>query len=153
MPRSKHRRKAGGKAIKRPGHGKPPREMPLSADTIAFMRFGEIYRVPFHAAWPDHQAGYMVDLVSDAGFDSITRTFHAVSRDKLFAEFMEPLEEEEDGSPVAFTLDEATAALAFLVEQDMVVVDGDQVLIPPRFVDAFYHSPASDGSISAVSVG
>ena len=65
---------------------------------------------------------------------------------------MEPLEE-EDGSPVAFTLDEATAALAFLVEQDMVVVDGDQVLIPPRFVDAFYHSPASDGPISAVSVG
>ena len=152
MPRSKHRRKAGGKAIKRPGHGKPVREMPLPADTIAFVRFGEIYRVPFHAAWPDHQAGYMADLVSDAGFDSATRTFHDVPKDKLFAEFMEPLEE-EDGSDAAFTLDEATAALAFLVEQDMVVVDGDQVLIPPRFVDAFYHSPASDGPISAVSVG
>jgi hypothetical protein len=122
MPRSKHRRKAGGKAIKRPGHGKAVREMPLSADTIAFMRFGEIYRVPFHAAWPDHQAGYMVDLVSDADFDSVTRTFHAVPRDKLFAKFMEPLEE-EDGSSVAFTLDEAAAALAFLVEQCMVVVD------------------------------
>src|SRR6195952_3054885 len=83
MPRSKHRRKKGGKAIKRPGHGKPPREMPLPADTIAFMRFGEIYRVPFHAAWPDHQAGYMVDLVSDAGFDFVTRTFHPIPRDKL----------------------------------------------------------------------
>jgi hypothetical protein len=39
------------------------------------------------------------------------------------------------------------------VEQDMVVVDGDQVLIPPRFVDAFYHSPASDDPIPAMSVG
>jgi hypothetical protein len=55
---------------------------------------------------------------------------------------MEPLEL-EDGSFIAFTLDEATAALAFLVEQGMVVVDGDQVLIPPRFVDAFYHPSGS----------
>ena len=78
----------------------------------------------------------MVDLVSDAGFDFATRTFRAVPKDKLFAEFMEPLEE-EDGSPVAFTLDEATAALAFLMEQGMVVVDGDQVLIPP-----VTHSPS-----------
>jgi hypothetical protein len=36
----------------------------------------------------------------------------------------------------------AAASLAFLAAQDMVV-DGDQVLIPPRFVDTFHHPPAS----------
>ncbi len=152
MPRSKHRRKAGGKAVKRPGHGKPPREMPLSANVIAFRRFSEIYGAPFHVAGPAHQAAhFMLDLVADAGFNSFTRTFNAISKDALFADFMEPLEE-EDGSPLAFTLDQAAAALAFLVEQDMVVVDGDQVLIPPRFVDAFLQSPASDAPIPVVSV-
>jgi hypothetical protein len=38
----------------------------------------------------------------------------------------------------------AATSLAFLAEQDMVV-DGDQVLIPPHFVDAFYHPPVLSG--------
>jgi hypothetical protein len=36
------------------------------------------------------------------------------------------------------------ASLTFLAEQDMVV-DGDQVMIPPHFVDAFYHPPVPLG--------
>ena len=36
----------------------------------------------------------------------------------------------------------AATSLAFLAEQDMVV-DGDRVIIPPHFMDAFYYPPAS----------
>ncbi|HEY0423344.1 MAG TPA: hypothetical protein VGC82_08480 [Rhodopila sp.] len=45
----------------------------------------------------------------------------------------------------------AAASLAFLAAQDMVV-DGDQVLIPPRLVDTF-HIRLQVRIHSAVSIG
>jgi hypothetical protein len=137
MPKSKHRRKAGGKAVKHPGRGKPPREFPLSA------QFVDGYLRPFHAAWPDREdENYMLDLVSDACFDSRKPAlFQTVRKDELISSFTSPLEG-DDGSPIVSTREQAEAALAFLEEQDMVVIDGDQVSIPSRFVDEFSRSPA-----------
>jgi hypothetical protein len=61
--------------------------------------------------------------------------------------------EEEDGSPVAFTLEQAVAALTFLAEQDMVVVDDWSGAGPvPGCGYVFYHPPGSDDPISAVPV-
>jgi hypothetical protein len=58
------------------------------------------------------------------------------------------------GFPPIRSRDRAEAALAFLAEQDMVVVDGDKVSIPPRFADEFVHPPAQlRASEDQISVG
>jgi hypothetical protein len=47
MPRSKHRRKPGGKAVAHPGRGKT-RELPLSPEDVLWRRFVDGYTRPFH---------------------------------------------------------------------------------------------------------
>ena len=153
MPRSKHRRNAGGKAVKRPGHGKALRTLPLSADEIAYKRFKKIYHVPLYDTLHHHEsAHFMFDFVSAVCFNAFTRMFHAIPREELFASFMKPLKDEY-GNASVFTHEEAVAALAFLAEQGMVTIEGDQVMIPSRFVDAFFQSFENDSATSTVSVG
>ena len=118
MPPSKHRRKAGGKSVKHPGRGKPPREWPPSAAMLAWRTFSDAYCRPFHQQWPGHPAGELLDIVSAGLFDADTRTFYTADKAEIFAEFLEPFEE-EDGTSVTRTPEQAEAALAFLVEQAM----------------------------------
>jgi hypothetical protein len=134
MPTSKHRRKAGGKSIKHPGRGKLPRERPPSPDMVVWGRFSSAYNRPFHRQWPDNPGGVgeMVDIVSAAVLDMRAVAFRAVDKSETFTEFLEPLED-EDGTSVTRTPEQAEAALAFLVEQAMVVVVGELISIHPRF--------------------
>ena len=134
MPQSKHRRKAGGKSVKHPGRGKPPREWPLSPAMLAWRTFSDAYCRPFHQQWPGHSAGELLDIVSDPLFDPDTRTFHTANKAEIFTEFLEPFEE-EDGTSVTRTPAQAEVALAFLVEQAMVVVEDELIAIHPRFAD------------------
>jgi hypothetical protein len=57
-----------------------------------------------------------------------------ISKRVAFGRFTTSLENEETGDPVAFTPEDAEAALAFLVEQGLALVDGDQIGIPEQFI-------------------
>jgi hypothetical protein len=52
MPRSKHRRKPGGKAVAHPGRGKT-RELPRSPEDVLWHRFVNGYTRPFHEKYGD----------------------------------------------------------------------------------------------------
>ncbi len=136
MPQSKHRRKAGGKSVKHPGRGKPPREPPPSAEMVVWDKFSSAYNRPFHRQWSDNPggAGEMLDIVSAAVMDMRAVAFRTADKSEIFTEFLEPFEKEE-GTSVTRTPEQAEAALAFLVEQDMVVVEDERIAIHPRFAD------------------
>jgi hypothetical protein len=55
MPRSKHRRKPGGKAVRHPGRG-TPREPALSPEDVLWQRFTDAYTRPFHEKYEDSVA-------------------------------------------------------------------------------------------------
>jgi hypothetical protein len=70
MPRSKHRRKPGGKAVAHPGRGKT-RELPLSPEDVLWRRFVDGYTKPFHEKYGDSAAGSagdMLDLIEEGAF-------------------------------------------------------------------------------------
>jgi hypothetical protein len=68
MPKSKHRRKPGGKSIAHPGRGKPVKSIE-SPETRAFEQFIGGYMRPFLRQFPNEEdASYMLDLISDAAF-------------------------------------------------------------------------------------
>jgi hypothetical protein len=118
MPKSKHRRKAGGKSVQHPGR----RRCTLDASTL------------MSCSMP----------VWDATFDPHTPAFHTASKAELFQTFVSRIET-KDGNRIGRTLDEAEAALRYLVEKEMVVVDGAAVSTHPRFaylVGASGDSPA-----------
>jgi hypothetical protein len=154
MPTSKHRRKAGGKTVKHPGRGKPPREWSPSPAMLAWRTFSNVYCRPFHQQWPGHPAGELLDIVSAGLFDADTRTFHTANKVEMFIKFLEPFEE-QDETLVSRTPEQAEAALAFLVEQNMVVVEDELIAIHPRFADVLNpplaQVDANAGEVSAVS--
>jgi hypothetical protein len=70
MPRSKHRRKPGGKAVAHPGRGKT-RELPRSPEDVLWHRFVDGYTRPFHEKYGDSAAGSagdMLDLIEEGAF-------------------------------------------------------------------------------------
>lgn len=147
MPKSKHRRKAGGKSMQHPGrsrlHGSPPSVTALDGNLD---RYFDAYLGPFHQqAHPECEfADELLDAVSDATFDPHTPAFHTASKAELFQTFVSRIEM-KDGNRISRTLEEAEAALHYLVEKEMVVVDGDAVSTHPRFgylVGASGDSPA-----------
>jgi hypothetical protein len=139
MPRSKHRRKPGGKAVAHPGRGKT-RELPRSPEDVLWHRFVDGYTRPFHEKYGDSAAGGagdMLDLIEEGAFVATgSGRLQPVSKAAVFREFMVPLDLEDD-MPVR----DAEAALAFLVEQGMVEVVGDEITVPARFWSSRQISP------------
>ncbi len=131
MPRSKHRRKPGGKAVRHPGRG-TPREPALSLEDVLWHRFTEGYTRPFHEKYGDSAAGgagYMLDLIEEGVFVATGGgSLKPVSKAAVFREFVASLDP-EDGIPAR----DAEAALAFLVEQGMVEVADDEITVPASF--------------------
>jgi hypothetical protein len=141
MPRSKHRRKPGEKAVAHPGRGKT-RELPLSPEDVLWRRFVDGYTRPFHEKHGDSAAGGagdMLDLIEEGAFVATGNgSLRPVSKADVFGDFMWPLDPEDfpDDEPVPpnhETPESAEAALAFLVEQEMVEVTGDTITVPARF--------------------
>jgi hypothetical protein len=131
MPRSKHRRKPGGKAVAHPGRGKS-RELPLSPEDVLWRRFVDGYTRPFHEKYGDSAAGGvgdMLDLIEEGAFVATgSGRLQPVSKAAVFREFMAPLDLEEE-----IAARDAEVALAFLVEQGMVEVAGDTITVPASF--------------------
>jgi hypothetical protein len=134
MPRPKHRRKPGGKSVKHPGRGKPGWELPMTASEAALQKFTDTFCRPFHQQWRerDERVSYMLDLVAEAIFDPDAPTFRTFNKNVVLPTFLAPFEE-EDGSSVTWTPEDADAALSVLAQQEMVVIDGDLISIHPRF--------------------
>jgi hypothetical protein len=142
MPRSKHRRKAGGKAVPHPGRGKPGRELRPPPEELHWRRFNDGYVGPFHEKYrdeggPPDNAGYMLDIISDTAF--VDGNLRPVSKADVFREFMLDAEKESRPNP--------DAALACLVDQGMVEVAGDTITVPARF---WIEAPSSDGTLPAI---
>jgi hypothetical protein len=115
----------------------------LTAAGRAWVFFNVAYKKTFYQEWPTHEtAAFLLDIVSDQIFDLDTLAFIAARKDKVFSIFVEPFED-EDGPLLMQSTEEAEAALDFLVEQNMVVVDGDTISIHPRFADVLTSPPAS----------
>jgi hypothetical protein len=99
MPRSKHRRKPGGKAVAHPGRGKT-RELPLSPEDVLWRRFVDGYTRPFHEKYGDSAAGSagdMLDLIEEGAFVATgSGRLQPVSKAAVFSEFMAPLDLEEE---------------------------------------------------------
>lgn len=133
MPRSKHRRKPGGKSVKRPGRNRGD-EAPVLPSDARWDRFRDTYLRPFYQQ--DHPGEEcvreMLDLVIDRTTTYDMLSFYPVSKVTLVRGFVEPLEV-EDGTFATRTPEEAEVALRYLVEREMVVVEGDVVSIHPRF--------------------
>ena len=131
MPRSKHRRKPGGKAVAHPGRGKT-RELPLSPEDVLWRRFVDGYTRPFHEKYGDSAfggAGDMLDLIEEGAFVATgSGRLQPVSKAAVFREFVVPLDLEDD-----VPARDPEAALAFLVEQGMVEVAGDTIAVPASF--------------------
>ena len=138
MPRSKHRRKPGGKAVPHPGRGKQPRTYP-DPEIVLWRQFRDGYSQPFQDDSAPPGAGFLLDLIADAAFNMTGNgSLRPVSKADVFGEFMRPLDPEDfpDDEPVPpkhETPESAEAALAFLVEQEMVEVTGDTITVPARF--------------------
>jgi hypothetical protein len=131
MPRSKHRRKPGGKAVAHPGRGKS-RQLPLSPEDVLWRRFVDGYTRPFHEKHGDSTAGSagdMLDLIAEGAFVATgSGRLQPARKAVVFSEFMAPLDLEEE-----IATRDAEVALAFLVEQGMAEVTDDTITVPARF--------------------
>jgi hypothetical protein len=134
MPKSKHRRKPGGKSIMHPGRGKQSKL--LIAERRAERQFIERYRSEFPREFPNEPAGLMLDLLScTVQFNGEVAEFQPIAKAELFRQFVEPVDlpPDIDDEIEVYTLETAETALAFLVEHGMAEVSGDEVSIPDRF--------------------
>jgi hypothetical protein len=129
MPVSKHRRKPGGKSVRHPGRGKVPTIPPLPPDLQAWRKFHDGYIAPFRAALEGNTVAHeILDLIADRAWQ-YNAPLQAVSKAEVLRELAQPIDELCPGR----TAEEVERALAFLVEQGMVDVAGDQISVPTRF--------------------
>jgi hypothetical protein len=136
MPRSKHRRKPGGKSVRHPGRSHSGSTLAKTADEVRWDRYDRAIRIPFHQqSHPEcDYADEMLHAVTEAVYDPYTPQFRPVAKDPLFATFMQPYEK-DDGTRIIRTPEQAEAALRYLVKRELIVVDGDTVSFHPRFAD------------------
>ena len=129
MPVSKHRRKPGGKSVRHPGCGKVPTIPPLPPDLQAWRKFHAGYLAPFLPALEGNTVAHeVVDLIADRAWQ-YNASLQVVSKAEVLRELAQPIDELCPGR----TAEEVERALAFLVEQGMVEVEGDQITVPARF--------------------
>ena len=129
MPVSKHRRKRGGKSVRHPGRGKVPTIPPLPPDLQAWQKFHDGYIAPFRAVLEGNTVAHEVaDLIADRAWQ-YNAPLQAVSKAEVLQEMAQPTDDLCPGR----TVEEVERALAFLVEQGMVEVEGDQIIVADRF--------------------
>jgi hypothetical protein len=129
MPVSKHRRKPGGKSMRHPGRRKTPAIPPWLPETQAWQRFRAGYIAPFFAASEGHpEAHDVLDIIAEHAWQ-YNAPPQVVSKAEVLRKMAEPIADLYPGR----TAEETERALAFLVEQGMVDVEGDQITVPARF--------------------
>jgi hypothetical protein len=146
MPVSKHRRKPGGRSAKHPGQAHASRTRRQQADS-ALLRVAmtpsafhsKVYEI-FQTDDP-HAVLYMADLVEGWHDGPVPLAPIVVAKDELFAAFVKPIgplgpiasQLFEDEPERVRTIEDAEAALALLVEHELVVLNDGRVAMHPRF--------------------
>ena len=129
MPVSKHRRKPGGRSVRHPGRGKGGSAGTLPREMQAWRRFRDGYTTPFFAATEGHTVAHdVLDIIADHAWQ-YSAPLKVVSKAEVLRTMAQPIEDLHPGR----TTEETERALAFLVAQGMVEVEGDQITIPARF--------------------
>ena len=131
MPVSKHRRKPGGKSVRHPGRSpnKAPAIPPWPPELLAWQQLRKRYTAPFFAATEGHTVAHdVLDVITEYAWQ-YNHPLKVVSKAEVLRRMAEPIEDLYPGR----TGEETERALAFLVEQGMVEVEGDQITVPARF--------------------
>lgn len=150
MPRSKHRRKPGTKAVRNPGRNKTPpppwRPSPVenAAKDTAWHQFKNNYSDALHQALPPGEndaAEFMAELISEVvfRFEAGTASLGPASKEDVFDDFTSGLaviDLSGTGKPVAqqFTKETAETALAQLVALGLAEVEDEQITVPLCFL-------------------
>lgn len=134
MPRSKHRRKAGGKSVRHPGRRHTSPYRPTKAEQTS-KAFSTIYKSPFHSAHPNGQspetdaAAYLLDILEGHGFDPFCGgKLRQISGVEAREDFLRPIEDVD-----TYTPEMAETALAILVACGLAEIDGEHIRIPAKF--------------------
>jgi hypothetical protein len=108
---------------------------------VARDRFWRSFKGAFREAFPDdaeeHDVEFLTDCIIGAMFPGIELTPQPASKQAVFADFTEPFDDE--GMPEfarPHTVEMAELGLAQLIERQLVVVEGDQITLHPRIVEA-----------------
>lgn len=138
MPRSKHRRKPGGKSVRHPGRGRAFKPPPLDAETLAWRRMRHAVAEPFYQQIDndDGRTGEMLDLVLEELWQR-----PVASRAELTGAFLTPAQA-VDGTDISNTPEHAETAWAILVAHEIVVLSGDSVTVHPCIAQHFADAPA-----------
>lgn len=131
--------------MRHPGRGRTARSASeVDAELALWDRFRTGYSHPFlqKIGYEDDplDAGYLLDLISEGAWEP-TRdgTLSPVSKPEVFRQFMDPIAPDDDliweGKPPVRheTVEDAEAALAFLVAEGLAEVDGEEIRVPERF--------------------
>jgi hypothetical protein len=120
VPRSKHRRKADKRAVKRPQRARPPPAI------STYDRFWDQYLEPYLRQYPDDDshARFLLEIIVDLAFDPRVEQARPVCKADAFARFTSDFSDE--GAP-PYTPAEATATLACLIDRGMVAVSGETI--------------------------
>ncbi len=136
MPRSKHRRKVGKKAIRNPGRKKGIGRA-IGREFSVFSQFNQRYRENASHHLENEEIAFLIDLIVEEAFvfEADKMALKPISKVQLFEDFTAPIQmpDKEDFSP-GFTLDMADTALAILLEQSMVEIADDEIRVPNRFL-------------------
>jgi hypothetical protein len=81
-------------------------------------------------------AGYMLDIIEIELFDTRKRSFITLLKEDVIYSFLDRTPDSED-TVTSFTLDQAEAALNFLVQAEMIVITEDVIAHHPRFNEEF----------------
>ncbi len=124
MPRSKHRRKPGGKAVRHPGRGTQfrAREPEPTPAELAYAEFTDRLWDAFDARFAHiSHASLMLEIIGDATFDPDTMQPKPVSREVVLTEFV--------SGGGTLTAEQAAAALTLLTDQGLIAINDDQITV------------------------
>jgi hypothetical protein len=134
MPKSKHRHKGSGKALRHPGKGRLLQGNPMMLDD-GYGRSKQIFQDEFYEQFRSSMPAdtdLLIDILFENAFDWRAQTPTTASKTKTFAEFTTDKYREEGEAPL--TVEMAETALGFLVEHEMVSVSGDDITLHQRFI-------------------
>jgi hypothetical protein len=161
MPRSKHRHKKGGKAVAHPGRVRTIHAGIRPLDNTStrleeYTRVQTTFLQPIVDAWPKFEqtdpkrySADVADYILDLAYDYKALTFGPVSKSKLLEYYAAQGSEDVDFLPPPLTVADTEAALAFLVESELVEVEGDAITLHRRFEIARHDGAPAAEAVSA----
>ena len=122
----------------------------LTDEQLGELRAWDAYRRRYREAIHDdldEVAECLVDMILEEtfGFDGQALELQPASKSSLLDDLTTPLFQMSLENPEPdFTVEQGEAALAFLLERDLIEIDGDRITLPLRFAGDLPESLPSD---------